>query len=219
TVTGLTPETRYWFAVATGDEIPNWSMISNAVDTTTTNEPEAQYWDLAFAVSQCTLEQFGCSPSGCMCPPASSIYGYCPQRILRIWGVRMEAGGANYTGSLAVSNATVGSYVLRSGTIAVTATIEGGRTSYELTMTGLLDDPFLSGSQNPFAELDCSFSVVDAVVDGSAINGQFDFVYDVDSLNGACMNLHYREEGWGSASVATQVAPGKGAGILVSSGR
>jgi chitodextrinase len=217
-VGGLTPTTRYWFAVKTGDEIPNWSAISNVVDTTTSDEPEAMIWDLSFAVSQCTLEQFGCSPQGCICPPPNTVYGFCPNRRLNVWGMRMESDGDNLTGSMTVSNATIGSYILRSGTVAVTASIHGGRASYELTITGLLDDPFLEPAQNPFAQLDCAFSVTDAVLDGNRITGVFSFAYNVDSLAGSCLNLHYREEGWGTSSVNTQMAPAGNVGILVSSG-
>jgi len=35
TVTGLTPNTTYWFAIKTADEVPNWSAISNIVTRTT----------------------------------------------------------------------------------------------------------------------------------------------------------------------------------------
>lgn len=31
-VTGLTPETAYWFALRTADEVPNWSPVSNSVE-------------------------------------------------------------------------------------------------------------------------------------------------------------------------------------------
>lgn len=35
TVTGLQPVTTYWFAIKTGDEVPNWSGISNVTSATT----------------------------------------------------------------------------------------------------------------------------------------------------------------------------------------
>ena len=35
TVTGLQPSTTYWFAIKTGDEVPNWSGISNVISRTT----------------------------------------------------------------------------------------------------------------------------------------------------------------------------------------
>jgi len=38
-VTGLSPGTRYWFALRTADEVPNWSPISNGVDVVTTVPP------------------------------------------------------------------------------------------------------------------------------------------------------------------------------------
>jgi chitodextrinase len=41
TVTGLTPNTTYWFAIKTGDEVPNWSAISNVVSRTTLEAPDA----------------------------------------------------------------------------------------------------------------------------------------------------------------------------------
>lgn len=34
-VTGLVGETTYWFAIKTGDEVPNWSGLSNVVSRTT----------------------------------------------------------------------------------------------------------------------------------------------------------------------------------------
>ena len=34
-VSGLTPETDYWFALRTTDEVSNWSPVSNSVNTTT----------------------------------------------------------------------------------------------------------------------------------------------------------------------------------------
>ena len=40
TVTGLTPATAYWFAIKTGDEVPNWSGISNTVTRTTLAAPD-----------------------------------------------------------------------------------------------------------------------------------------------------------------------------------
>lgn len=40
TVTGLTPNTTYWFAIKTGDEVPNWSGISNVISRTTLTAPD-----------------------------------------------------------------------------------------------------------------------------------------------------------------------------------
>ncbi len=39
-VTGLTPNTTYWFAIKTGDEVPNWSGLSNVVSKATTAAPD-----------------------------------------------------------------------------------------------------------------------------------------------------------------------------------
>jgi len=38
-VTGLSPDTLYWFAVRTADEVPNWSTISNVVEVLTAEDP------------------------------------------------------------------------------------------------------------------------------------------------------------------------------------
>ncbi|MCX6829825.1 MAG: fibronectin type III domain-containing protein [candidate division Zixibacteria bacterium] len=38
TVTGLQPNTTYYFAIKTADEVPNWSAISNVVNGATANE-------------------------------------------------------------------------------------------------------------------------------------------------------------------------------------
>ncbi len=48
TVVGLTPSTTYYFAVKTGDEVPNWSTISNVITKTTSAEdtPPAVIADL-----------------------------------------------------------------------------------------------------------------------------------------------------------------------------
>src|SRR3989454_200546 len=43
TVVGLTPGTRYWFALRTADEVPNWSPISNVVDVTLNTPPQAAF--------------------------------------------------------------------------------------------------------------------------------------------------------------------------------
>jgi len=40
TVTGLQPSTTYYFAIKTGDDVPNWSGISNVITATTTNAPD-----------------------------------------------------------------------------------------------------------------------------------------------------------------------------------
>jgi chitodextrinase len=40
TVTGLQPNTTYWFAIKTADEVPNWSGISNIVSKTTLAAPD-----------------------------------------------------------------------------------------------------------------------------------------------------------------------------------
>ncbi|MFI5371501.1 MAG: fibronectin type III domain-containing protein [Candidatus Eisenbacteria bacterium] len=39
-VTGLSPATTYYFAMKTGDEVPNWSAISNMVSKTTAAAPD-----------------------------------------------------------------------------------------------------------------------------------------------------------------------------------
>lgn len=39
-VTGLTPATLYYFAIKTGDDVPNWSLISNVVSKTTASAPD-----------------------------------------------------------------------------------------------------------------------------------------------------------------------------------
>jgi phosphodiesterase/alkaline phosphatase D-like protein len=40
TVAGLNPNTTYWFAIKTGDDIPNWSLISNVVSVATLAAPD-----------------------------------------------------------------------------------------------------------------------------------------------------------------------------------
>lgn len=40
TVTGLQPSTTYYFALKTGDDVPNWSGISNVITATTTSAPD-----------------------------------------------------------------------------------------------------------------------------------------------------------------------------------
>jgi hypothetical protein len=42
TLTGLQPNTRYWIAIKTGDDVPNWSPISNIIDATTSSTPDGQ---------------------------------------------------------------------------------------------------------------------------------------------------------------------------------
>ncbi len=39
-VTGLQPTTTYYFAIKTGDEVPNWANVSNVVSKTTTVAPD-----------------------------------------------------------------------------------------------------------------------------------------------------------------------------------
>ena len=39
-VTGLSPNTTYYFAIKTGDEVPNWSGISNVISRTTLAAPD-----------------------------------------------------------------------------------------------------------------------------------------------------------------------------------
>ncbi len=40
TVTGLSPSTLYYFAIKTGDEVPNWAAISNVAQRTTASAPD-----------------------------------------------------------------------------------------------------------------------------------------------------------------------------------
>ena len=40
TVTGLQPNTTYWFAIKSGDEVPNWSGVSNIISRTTLTAPD-----------------------------------------------------------------------------------------------------------------------------------------------------------------------------------
>lgn len=40
TVTGLTPSTQYWFALKVGDDVPNWSGVSNIISRTTLAAPD-----------------------------------------------------------------------------------------------------------------------------------------------------------------------------------
>jgi chitodextrinase len=40
TVTGLQPNTAYWFAIKTADEVPNWSAISNIISRSTLAAPD-----------------------------------------------------------------------------------------------------------------------------------------------------------------------------------
>lgn len=51
TVTGLDVETTYYFAIKTADEVPNWSGISNVVNTATIDDvPPAAVNDLAAVI-------------------------------------------------------------------------------------------------------------------------------------------------------------------------
>jgi len=43
TVTGLSPNTTYYFAIKTADEVPNWSTISNSTSATTLERPVGGY--------------------------------------------------------------------------------------------------------------------------------------------------------------------------------
>ncbi len=43
TVTGLTPNTTYYFAIKSGDEVPNWSAVSNSPSATTLERPVGGY--------------------------------------------------------------------------------------------------------------------------------------------------------------------------------
>jgi len=40
TVTGLLPNTTYWFAIKTADEVPNWAGVSNIISRTTLAAPD-----------------------------------------------------------------------------------------------------------------------------------------------------------------------------------
>lgn len=40
TVAGLNANTTYWFAIKTGDDIPNWSLVSNVVSVATLAAPD-----------------------------------------------------------------------------------------------------------------------------------------------------------------------------------
>lgn len=40
TVTGLAPNTTYWFAIKSADEVPNWSLLSNVISRTTLAAPD-----------------------------------------------------------------------------------------------------------------------------------------------------------------------------------
>ncbi len=40
TVTGLSPNTTYWFAIKTADEVPNWSGLSNVISRITLTSPD-----------------------------------------------------------------------------------------------------------------------------------------------------------------------------------
>jgi len=40
TITGLTPNTTYWFAIKTADEVPNWAGLSNVISRTTLAAPD-----------------------------------------------------------------------------------------------------------------------------------------------------------------------------------
>lgn len=40
TVTGLSPETTYYFALRVADEVPNWSLVSNVVSRLTAAAPD-----------------------------------------------------------------------------------------------------------------------------------------------------------------------------------
>jgi len=40
TITGLQPNTAYWFAIKTADEVPNWAGISNIITRTTLAAPD-----------------------------------------------------------------------------------------------------------------------------------------------------------------------------------
>jgi chitodextrinase len=55
TVTGLTPNTTYWFAIKSADEVPNWSLLSNVISRTTLAAPDVtRPAPLAIAVSAST---------------------------------------------------------------------------------------------------------------------------------------------------------------------
>jgi len=40
TVTGLAPNTTYYFAIKTADEVPNWALVSNVISRTTLAAPD-----------------------------------------------------------------------------------------------------------------------------------------------------------------------------------
>ncbi len=63
-MTGLSPDTTYYFALKAADEVPLWSAISNVATAYTDNTPPAAVTDLAATVVDATTVQLSWTAPG-----------------------------------------------------------------------------------------------------------------------------------------------------------
>jgi len=197
----LQPNTTYWFAIKIGDEIPNWSSISNIVSATTNNSYK---WNIKYGVNQCQFKKFQCSPSGCICPPESTIYCFCPSRNLNIWGVDIERTGNNINGYKEIINANIGSFFMKNGQISLNGIINNDILTLTMTLTGYVKDLFLDDELNTIGYLNCTFNSSNHIVNNEITNGSFTFEIEVTHLEDSCYKLTYIEKGEGTVIIENQ---------------
>jgi len=108
TITGLLPSTTYYFAVKAGDEVPNWSAISNVVSKATTAAadvtPPAAISTLT-ATNVAASASSGGSPQVLLSWTAPSDASGCVEYDIRIGAATITSGNFGTPGSGSVGDA------------------------------------------------------------------------------------------------------------------
>jgi Tol biopolymer transport system component len=156
-VTGLVPNTQYYFAIKVADEIPNWSAISNSPDTLT-DVP-----DLFQVTTLASRDQIAAwSPDGSLIAFTSdfsggqdiwviSERGGSPAQVTTVGGSEQRATWSPNGDAIAFHNDSAGEWDIHVKTFDIQDPDGGTRTNITLGITGPCESPAWAHQSNTIA--------------------------------------------------------------------
>lgn len=211
-VTGLQPETQYYFAARVGDEVPNWSDLSNVI-TSTTEAPTATHWEVSFTKGGTESKELTCGYwTPCTwCPQKSQVYFLKDAWPVTFLDIDIESYGDSVFHSStgwSVEGAGFGSFDLSTASMDLEGEVGDSLLSFRMVFYGTLVYPALFADPGPFVT---TFTVENARLNDGRYTGTFAFNGEAQSVSGHCINFDYAEGNWGGTVTisVTQSAPAR----------
>lgn len=199
-LTGLMSETSYYIAMKVGDEVPNWSDLSNILQVTT---PAGLPSVWAFEFVNLTQRTVGgsCATSN-QCPvtycPDQNLFAFLPMppnaRSVIFLDIPITFSGQAFThhSSGWGGDQQLGTFVIRDATVSIEGEFDQELFDFDFTFSGSASIASIPIFDRP-GPFEMSFSVENAQLQDSIIVGKAHYSGTIDTPEGNCMEYSFEE--------------------------